>query len=116
MPVDEPPRAAANPNEPTAAGVGALGERGLVAAIRRRLPPPPPWLVVGPGDDAAVAEPSRGELVVLTTDALIEGIHFDRRFCSPADIGYRTLAVSLSDLAAMGATPPCDCITSTGPR
>jgi len=42
---------------------------------------------------------------VLTTDALVEGVHFDRAFVSPADIGHKALAVNLSDLAAMGATP-----------
>ncbi|HXH07758.1 MAG TPA: thiamine-phosphate kinase [Vicinamibacterales bacterium] len=102
MPADGPrPGSAPDP----AADVGGLGERGLIAAIRRRLPPAPPWLVVGPGDDAAVAEPVRGELDVLTADALVEGIHFDWRFCAAADVGYKALAVSLSDLAAMGATP-----------
>ena len=65
----------------------------------------PPWVVVGPGDDAAVVEPERGALDVLTTDAQVEGIHFDRRFVPPDAIGHRALAVNLSDLAAMGASP-----------
>ena len=81
------------------------GERDLIAAIRARLPPPPSWLPVGIGDDAAVVEPARGALEVLTTDALVEGIHFDRRFSSPRDIGWKALAVNLSDIAAMGGTP-----------
>ena len=50
-------------------------------------------------------EPERNELDVVTTDALVEGVHFDRAFMPPADIGHRALAVNLSDLAAMGATP-----------
>ena len=41
---------------------------------------------------------------VLTTDAQVEGVHFDRRFSSPEDIGFRSLAVNVSDIAAMGAT------------
>ena len=65
----------------------------------------PPWVVVGPGDDAAVVEPERGALDVLTTDAQVEGVHFDRRFVPPDAIGHRALAVNLSDLAAMGAQP-----------
>ena len=65
----------------------------------------PSWVVVGPGDDAAVLEAERGALDVLTTDALVEGVHFDRRFVPPDAIGHRALAVNLSDLAAMGARP-----------
>jgi thiamine-monophosphate kinase len=65
----------------------------------------PPWVTVGPGDDAAVIEPARGALDVLTTDALVDGIHFDLRFVPPDAVGYRALAVNLSDLAAMGAEP-----------
>ena len=65
----------------------------------------PSWVVVGPGDDAAVIEHERGALDVLTTDAQIEGVHFDRRFVPPDAIGHRALAVNLSDLAAMGARP-----------
>ena len=61
-----------------------------------------PALVVGIGDDAAVAAPDRGALQVLTTDALVEGVHFDRRFSSPADIGYKALAVNVSDVAVDG--------------
>jgi thiamine-monophosphate kinase len=84
---------------------GSPDERGLIAHIRRRLPPPPSSMIVGPGDDAAVIVPARGALAVFTTDALVEGVHFDRRFSSPSDIGYKALAVNVSDIVAMGATP-----------
>jgi thiamine-monophosphate kinase len=60
---------------------------------------------VGIGDDAAVVEPERNSLEVVTVDALVDGVHFDRRFTPPEAIGHRALAVSLSDLAAMGAAP-----------
>jgi thiamine-monophosphate kinase len=84
--------------------VADIGERALIERIRARLAPPS-WVIVGPGDDAAVIEPERGALDVLTTDAQVEGIHFDRRFCPPDAIGHKALAVNLSDLAAMGASP-----------
>src|SRR5262245_44882712 len=65
----------------------------------------PSWVMIGPGDDAAVIKPERGAYDVLTTDAQVEGVHFDRRFVPPDAIGHRAMAVNLSDLAAMGASP-----------
>jgi len=85
--------------------VSDLTEAELVARIQSRLPPAPDWLIVGIGDDAAVVEPARGRLEVLTVDSVVEGVHFDRRFTPPGAIGHRALAVNLSDLAAMGAQP-----------
>lgn len=85
--------------------VGELGEHALIERIRARLPPAPALVVVGVGDDAAVVEPPRNALEVLTTDCLVEGVHFDQAFVGPADIGHKALAVNLSDLAAMGAAP-----------
>ena len=85
--------------------VADRSERELVARIAARLPPAPEWMLVGIGDDAAVVEPERNRVEVLTVDALVEGIHFDRGLTTAADIGHRALAVNLSDLAAMGAVP-----------
>ena len=69
------------------------------------MPPLPARVVAGIGDDAAVVVPDRGALAAVTTDTLVEGIHFDRAHSSPGDIGDKALAVNLSDLAAMGAAP-----------
>lgn len=88
----------------TAETVRDLGERALIARITARLSTPA-WAKVGPGDDAAVIEMPKRTLAVLTTDAFVEGVHFDRRFCPPDAIGHKALAVNLSDLAAMGAAP-----------
>jgi thiamine-monophosphate kinase len=84
--------------------VSDVGEHELIARITTRLSQPS-WVVVGPGDDAAVIEPPRGELDVYTTDALVDGVHFDLRLMTGYDVGHRALAVNLSDLAAMGAHP-----------
>ena len=87
------------------ADAGTPGERALIEHIRSRLPAHPASLLIGPGDDAAVLTPTRGALQVLTTDAVVEGVHFDRRFSSLSDIGYKAVAVNVSDITAMGATP-----------
>ncbi len=92
-------------DEPRGATVSDFTERELVARIAQRLSPAPDWLIVGIGDDAAVVEPERNRVEVFTVDALVEGVHFDRRFVPPDAIGHRALAVNLSDLAAMGAAP-----------
>lgn len=84
--------------------VATAGEHALIQRIVARLSRPD-WLAVPAGDDAAVTAPVPREHEVLTTDTLVEGVHFDRRFCSPADVGHKVLAVNLSDLAAMGARP-----------
>jgi thiamine-monophosphate kinase len=84
--------------------VAEMGERALIRRISARLTSTP-WVVVGAGDDAAVIEPERGSLDVVTTDAMVEGVHFDRRFCPADAVGHKALAVNLSDLAAMGASP-----------
>jgi thiamine-monophosphate kinase len=85
--------------------IADCSEREIVARIQQQLPPAPDWLLVGIGDDAAVVEPERNRVDVLTVDAIVEGVHFDRAFVPPAAIGHRALAVNLSDLAAMGASP-----------
>jgi thiamine-monophosphate kinase len=60
---------------------------------------------VGIGDDCAVLETSPGSRLLATTDLLIEDVHFRRRWAEPADLGWKALAVNLSDIAAMGGRP-----------
>ncbi len=60
--------------------------------------------ILGIGDDAAVVEVPAGQQLVVSMDTLIEGTHFPQN-TSPVDIAYKSLAVNLSDLAAMGASP-----------
>jgi thiamine-monophosphate kinase len=71
-------------------------------------------LLVPPGDDCAVLAASAAALAV-TTDALVEGTHFRRGWLEPAEIGRRAIAVNLSDLAAMGATPAWTLAAVTAP-
>jgi len=85
--------------------VADTGERELVRRVRQRAGAPPPFVSVGIGDDAAVVEPPRGALDIITTDALVEGVHFRRDWTVPQAIGAKAVTVNFSDLAAMGAEP-----------
>ncbi len=91
--------------KPKEVKVSDLGEFGFIAwfspAFLRKLPRG----VVGIGDDCAVI-PWRGrKKLVVTTDMLVEGVHFLKEKISAEDLGYKSLAVNLSDIAAMGAQP-----------
>lgn len=87
------------------ASISGIGERALVARLQQRVGPPPGYVQLGIGDDAAVMTPERGTSDVLTTDTLVEHVHFRRDWTDPRALGHKALAVNLSDLAAMGATP-----------
>lgn len=76
-----------------------------IEKLTRRVFPHPRGLVLPIGDDAAAFRPSQGSLLLVSSDALIEGIHFDLRYYSARDLGWKSLAVNLSDIAAMGGKP-----------
>ncbi|MCA1841742.1 MAG: thiamine-phosphate kinase [Actinobacteria bacterium] len=76
------------------------GEFAFLERLRQALPEPPAGQV-GVGDDTAVLEGG----LLFATDVLTEGIHFDLRWSTPVDVGWKALAVNLSDIAAMGGTP-----------
>lgn len=83
-----------------------LGEFKLIARIAARARKlETPEVIAGIGDDAAILRPRAGEDVVVSTDVLVENIHFRFHNQSPTTIGRRALLVNLSDLAAMGARP-----------
>lgn len=84
---------------PRVATVGEVGERGLLQLISR-------YASAHLGDDGAVLEfNSPSQALVVTTDMLVEEVHFSDRTTSAMDVGWRAAAANLSDLAAMGAMP-----------
>ena len=89
------------PSEP--GSVAELGEFGLIARVTagRSLPP---GALIGPGDDAAVLS-AADRRVVVTTDVLVEGVHFRLDWSTPHQVGRKSVAASLADVAAMGAVP-----------
>jgi thiamine-monophosphate kinase len=76
-----------------------VGEQGVLQRVQRFCPAD----IVG--DDAAVIGVDPGQSLVVTTDVLVDGVHFSDRTTSPEDVGWRAAAANLSDLAAMGAFP-----------
>ncbi|RCJ29059.1 thiamine-phosphate kinase [Nostoc minutum NIES-26] len=76
-----------------------IGEQGLLERLQRFCPPE----IIG--DDAAVLVTAPEQSLVVTTDLLIDGVHFSHVTTSPEDAGWRAAAANLSDLAAMGAFP-----------
>jgi thiamine-monophosphate kinase len=79
--------------------IAELGELGLLQRLFRYCPGD---MV---GDDGAVVTLPPGRQLVVTTDVLVEGVHFSDRTTGAADVGWRAVAANLSDLAAMGASP-----------
>jgi thiamine-monophosphate kinase len=91
-----------------------VGEFGLISALREALPEAVaagPALALGIGDDAALWQPTTGEALAITTDSLVEGVHFRLDWTDWPSLGHKTLAVNLSDLAAMGTVPKLAVVT-----
>lgn len=81
------------------------GEFGLIEQIRRQFGDISHEGMTGIGDDCAILSQGNGRAWVVTTDMLVEEVHFLRAHISPFDLGYKSLAVNLSDVAAMGVAP-----------
>ncbi len=86
--------------------IGGVGEFSLIASIRHRMEGKyPSEVALGIGDDCAILHPQSGMEWVITTDTQVEDVHFRRAWLTPYQIGWRAMAVNLSDIAAMGAQP-----------
>lgn len=84
--------------------LSALGEFALIERLTSSIVLQQPSSVTGVGDDAAVLA-STGQSTVVTTDMLLEGVHFDLAYTPLKHLGYKAVVVNLSDLAAMNAAP-----------
>ncbi|HEY5038502.1 MAG TPA: thiamine-phosphate kinase [bacterium] len=85
--------------------MGSVGEFGFIEKIRSEMKAKNPSVVLGIGDDAALFKPTLNHELIFTTDMLVEGRHFDFKFITPWQLGAKTMAVNVSDCAAMGAKP-----------
>ena len=82
-----------------------LGEFGLIDLLTKDLPIYNAETLVGVGDDAAVLDIGNGLCQVVSTDLLVEGVHFDLTYMPLKHLGYKAVAVNVSDICAMNATP-----------
>jgi len=91
-----------------------LGEFALIAAIKE-MAAAGAGVIKGIGDDAAIMRPSPGMVALVTTDLLLEGVHFNLDFIDPYRLGKKAVAVNLSDMAACGGTPTAFLVSLAAP-
>lgn len=84
--------------------ISNLGEFGLIKRLAEKITVTHPTTIKGIGDDAAVLS-KRDKLTVVTTDMLVEGVHFDLMYVPLKHLGYKSIVVNLSDVCAMNAVP-----------
>lgn len=91
-------------DKPKRTDVNTLGEFGLIDHLTKTNEAKHPSTLLGVGDDAAVLDYG-GKPVVVSTDMLLEGIHFDLMYSPLKHLGYKSVAVNISDICAMNALP-----------
>jgi thiamine-monophosphate kinase len=84
-----------------------IGEINLLKEVRKRFSSKDQSIIIGIGDDAAVIAPpiKRDEKLLVTTDMMNEGIHFDLNFTAPFHLGFKLVSINVSDIFAMGGSP-----------
>ena len=85
--------------------ISELGEFGLIRRLTEELKIENPTTMKGVGDDCAVLSPTEGTQTLVTTDLLMEGVHFDLMYVPLKHLGYKAVMVNLSDIYAMNGTP-----------
>ena len=90
------------------------GEFNLINRLVKMIDAPPESVLVGIGDDAA-AWKTGGTITLATTDSLVEGVHFKQEYAPWRDVGWKALAVNVSDIAAMGGVPQYALVTLAVP-
>jgi thiamine-monophosphate kinase len=85
--------------------ISTLGEFGLIRTLTENIILKQESTIKGVGDDAAVIDTGNGNVKVMTTDMLVEGVHFDLSYTPLKHLGYKSVVVNLSDVYAMNATP-----------
>lgn len=85
--------------------ISQLGEFGLISHLTKDFPLKNSSSKLGIGDDAAIIEPDGDKEVLITTDLLLEGVHFDVRYVPLMHLGYKAAVVNFSDIYAMNGTP-----------
>ena len=85
--------------------ISELGEFGLIERLAKNITPKNSSTIHGIGDDCAILAPTEGMRSVVTTDLLMEGVHFDLTYVPLRHLGYKAVMVNLSDVFAMNAKP-----------
>ena len=92
------------------------GEFELIRKIMNKLPSTTSEVIMGAGDDTGVIKISKNSYLLATTDSQVEGVHFLTQFAAPTDIGRKSVAVNVSDIAAMGGIPTYCLVSLILPR
>jgi len=92
-------------SKPNYTPVGKLGEFGLIKKLTEKIILKQLSTIKGVGDDAAVIEPEENQVILFSTDMLAEGVHFDLTYTPLRHLGYKAVAVNVSDICAMNGIP-----------